>query len=60
MGDNNNSICENSGIYGKDKHGKFLTCSDMFNCCNCGKSEDGCGCKYCFSCNACSTCLNEE
>lgn len=37
-------------------------CSSLFNCCDCGVSEGdaGCGCRYCFSCNACEHCLQEE
>lgn len=31
-------------------------CSAMFNCCDCGGV--GCGCHYCWSCNACEHCLN--
>lgn len=29
-------------------------CSSMFNCCDCGGNN--CGCRYCWSCNACDTC----
>lgn len=42
------------------------TCCELFNCCDCGvtvESRDnggGCGCRYCFSCNACEYCLNKE
>lgn len=35
-------------------------CSELFNCCDCGveddDEDDGCGCAYCWSCNACDTC----
>lgn len=34
------------------------SCSDIYNCCNCGGND--CGCRYCFSCNACSRCLDED
>lgn len=36
-------------------------CHEMFNCCDCGTAnpDDGCGCRYCFSCNACDYCLHE-
>ena len=34
------------------------TCSEMYNCCDCGGVD--CGCPYCWSCNACATCLNQE
>lgn len=27
-----------------------------FNCCDCGGG--GCGCGYCWSCNACEACRN--
>lgn len=33
-------------------------CRDHYNCCDCG-GED-CGCRYCFSCNACDYCKNGE
>lgn len=33
-------------------------CSELYNCCDCGGNN--CGCAYCFSCNACETCLGEE
>lgn len=37
-------------------------CHDVYNCCDCGiRDEDkGCGCRGCFSCNACEDCLNED
>ena len=37
--------CENI-INGND-------CGYYNDCCDCGIDEDGCGCSYCFSCNAC-------
>ena len=59
---NNKTMCERLGLYGKDKHGNENDCGYMFNCCDCGRrgEEEGCGCSYCFSCNACEECLNEE
>lgn len=37
------------------------TCADMgYDCCNCGDPENGCGCRYCWSCNACEACLNDD
>ena len=36
-------------------------CSSALNCCDCGREDferDGCGCRYCYSCNACETCLS--
>lgn len=36
----------------------MCNCSDMYNCCDCG--GNGCGCPYCWSCNACEECLEEE
>ncbi len=30
-------------------------CSKRYNCCSCG--DNGCGCGYCWDCNACSECL---
>lgn len=39
-------------------------CSQLFNCCDCGHKDsdegDGCGCRYCWSCNACEKCLEEN
>ncbi|HAS5696685.1 hypothetical protein [Vibrio cholerae] len=32
-------------------------CSEHYNCCNCGTGN--CGCRYCFSCNACSFCKEQ-
>lgn len=34
-------------------------CSEQFNCCDCGLDENGCGCPYCWSCNACEECKAE-
>ena len=53
-------MCEKSGAFGTDRNGKPYDCGSMYNCCDCGNPEDGCGCAYCFSCNACEECLNEE
>ena len=37
------------------------TCSDYYNCCDCGGSNDGkCGCNYCRSCNSCEECLSDD
>ena len=38
------------------------TCDDFYNCCDCGTddNENGCGCAYCWSCNACESCLNDD
>lgn len=33
-------------------------CSEIYNCCDCGGND--CGCAYCWSCNACEDCLNED
>jgi hypothetical protein len=46
------NICENIRYGGKNK------CEDLYNCCNCG--GDDCGCGGCFSCNACIVCLTIE
>lgn len=36
-------------------------CEDYYNCCDCGNQDgDGCGCAYCWSCNACEDCLNGD
>jgi hypothetical protein len=53
-------MCEKSGAFGKDRNGKQYDCGSMYNCCDCGNVEDGCGCSYCFSCNACEECLNDD
>lgn len=39
---------------GKD----IRTCSDLYNCCDCGGNN--CGCAYCFSCHACEHCQTQE
>lgn len=53
--------CEYSSAFQKDRHGNDRTCRDMYNCCDCGTTNDsGCGCSYCFSCNACDNCKNDE
>jgi len=33
-------------------------CTDVYNCCSCG--DAGCGCAYCFDCNACDSCKEGE
>lgn len=36
-----------------------LTCEDMgYNCCNCG--GEGCGCSYCWFCQACENCREDS
>lgn len=37
-----------------DKH----DCSTLFNCCSCGGND--CGCPYCWDCNACENCLEDD
>lgn len=37
---------------------KTSTCGEVYSCCDCGGND--CGCGYCFSCNACEYCLDEE
>lgn len=56
------SKCEYTNAFGKDRKGNPRTCGDMYDCCDCGtRDEDkGCGCSYCFSCNACEHCINED
>ena len=44
----------------KDEFGNDKDCHYLYDCCDCGNSEDGCGCPYCYSCNACDDCLNED
>lgn len=48
--------CEFIGEY--QGHNNKDTCTELFNCCDCGGSE--CGCRECFSCNACDHCLEES
>lgn len=43
-------ICENQKDVGTD-------CDGMFDCCDCGGHD--CGCRYCWSCNACEKCLDK-
>lgn len=37
-----------------DKH----DCSTLFNCCSCGGND--CGCPYCWDCNACENCSEND
>jgi len=38
-----------------------MTCFTLYNCCDCGgKEDDTCGCRYCFSCNACENCRKDN
>lgn len=39
------------------KDGKY-DCDSLFDCCNCGGND--CGCRYCFSCNACENCIEDR
>ena len=41
-----------------NSRGERQTCSNLYNCCNCGGNN--CGCIYCFSCRACEVCMTEE
>jgi hypothetical protein len=34
-----------------------LDCSELYDCCDCA-GED-CGCRYCWSCNACDSCKGD-
>lgn len=34
------------------------TCGAMYNCCSCGGV--GCGCAYCWDCNACEFCQGAD
>ena len=55
-------MCEYSNAFGTDRKGNKYDCGSMFNCCDCGSrnNDEGCGCPYCFSCNACEECLNDD
>lgn len=41
------------------------TCEQYYACCDCGQRDDGlsdftgCGCRYCWDCNACDACWGE-
>ena len=37
--------------------GLYTTDCSNFDCCDCGGND--CGCRYCFSCNACEHCKNK-
>ena len=37
---------------------KECNCEDRYDCCDCGTQD--CGCEYCWSCNACEECLNDD
>lgn len=37
---------------------KKKDCYDRYNCCDCGGND--CGCAYCFSCNACDNCKEDN
>jgi hypothetical protein len=54
--------CEYKFVYQKDRQGNHTDCGYMYNCCDCGTREEdkGCGCSYCFSCNACENCLKND
>ena len=41
-----------------EHYGPNHSCEEYLDCCDCGGSE--CGCCYCWTCNACHTCLNTE
>ena len=38
----------------------YECCGRGLNCCDCGIRENGCGCAYCWTCNCCDTCYNEN
>lgn len=38
--------------------GSEYSCSELFNGCDCG--DYGCGDPYCFSCNACDCCKENQ
>lgn len=37
-------------------------CEEIYNCCDCGGEDEeyGCGCRYCWSCNACDDCIEQR
>lgn len=39
-------------------NGRLNDCSTSYSCCSCGNHN--CGCAYCFDCNACEYCKNEN
>lgn len=45
-----------------NKSGKH-DCSTLFDCCSCGSDGDynnDCGCPYCYDCNACEVCKEND
>lgn len=42
----------------ENKQETDLTCFELYDCCDC--AGNSCGCRYCFSCNACEYCLGIE
>lgn len=36
----------------------YADCFSVFTCCDCGGKD--CGCRYCWSCRACDSCLQHE
>lgn len=53
-----NKLKESENVYVCEFEDSGFTCGDRFNCCNCGSdgTGNGCGCPYCWSCNACDSC----
>jgi hypothetical protein len=52
MSDRVEVTCKEEEIHG-------MSCDEMYRCCDCGtdlESSTGCGCAYCWSCNACDSC----
>ena len=38
---------------------KARTCVNYgYNCCSCG--DNNCGCAYCYDCNTCEACKNDD
>lgn len=52
--DNEETKCQNAYTL----RGRVVTCGEQFDCCSCGGNE--CGCAYCFDCQACEFCIEED
>jgi len=48
----------NNDCHELNEDNRSLDCAELYNCCDCGGSD--CGCAYCWSCNACDSCLEFE
>ena len=48
-----------SALHNQDKkEDGSCDCDKIYTCCDCGGND--CGCAYCWSCNACDDCKEED